>query len=545
MMYTHVSKIPKIPFISIGKGVSIAGVSDQEGEKYLFFQEQKTHALAPLAHHQDRVTGFLSGLAKSGIVLPSSTARANIDRGIAYVRDWPPLLYVAATAGMHCGAFVKPDGSFIGKPTVPIFGTMLRQPLHLSQAGSLEGWQQTIRTFIRDRSPVATMSVCLAFAGPVLDLMSKGNNPGIELLGETSIGKSKALDVAASVWGAPLGDPGSVAISLRSTTNGIEQRMLSRGGAFVAADEVGHLGRGKQQEVLGEIVFLLGEGVERERYDNPAAPRARMPYLLTTNKPIAHVLADIDRDSLDPILARLITIPADEGRGHGIFNSLPKGYASSGAVVDALDRALADNHGHAADAFLKRWAKEYRKDEAALRRKVDELVGTFRDRVGADRNDGRAERWMRTFGAAYAAGSLASDWCILPIKTIMKPLIYCYRRATVLRDHNAAPRKSAVDLLHEYTRKNRALLVNLDDRARPRLSTKKLNKHSGFLITRKGRRVLVMRTQAFDAAFGTDGRRLLAELERMKRLIATEGRQTQLKVRKNSPKDRVYAMALD
>jgi putative DNA primase/helicase len=69
-----------------------------------------------------------------------------------------------------------------------------------SQRGTLENWRQDLARMCIGNTRFA-FSVATAFAGPLLAWASGTTGGGFQLTGPTSIGKTTAFLISASVWG--------------------------------------------------------------------------------------------------------------------------------------------------------------------------------------------------------------------------------------------------------------------------------------------------------------------------------------------------------
>lgn len=528
-----------------GEDIRVAGLSDQRSEKWLAIAKGKDTALASLASHFQG--GMWKELADQGVVITRSKSRSQVCEQIEGIRDWPQGVYVADRPGYHCGAHVKPDGAIIGKPTVENFRVVFRQPsVDLDQAGDFAEWQQAIQTFVNGQS-IFTLALCLAFVGPIVELEPGASNPCIDLFGPSSIGKSTALDVGSSVWGAPLKLPGSLALSLRITVAAMEQHMCARSGSMMPGDEVNLLGFDPRQQgpILADLAMALAEGVEKHRHRDPGAVGLRYGCLITSNTPFGQLIRGADQSNREAALARMISVPADSGRGDGVWSTLPDGYADGKAASLALRQALIANHGHAADKFLRRFVRSRKRDESGLRAKIERHRDIFLKQIQA--SDPVLGRRAESISYVYAAGALASEWGIIPLRrvAIRSALFECWGRSQVAYADANASSSTALQRVQAYVAAHQHELVDLDQTPFSELSKTELDSHPGFLKTRRRRPCLFLRTARWDDLFGLDGYNMLVELEQQQRLQVTDGRQLQVQVRSNRQHDRVYAVMID
>lgn len=527
--------------------IKVEGVSDQNGNKWLLVSRGETSALVKRNAYFGQGNSFWSQLADQDVPITRSSSRSIISQAIEDIESYPKKVYVATRPGYHSGVFVKPDGTRIGEPIAPHFRVVLSEPkITLSQQGSRKSWKRVARTFARGQVVYTTL-LCAAFVGPVLELFPGAENVCLWLESETTTGKSTGLDLFSSVWGAPHQQSGSLGISLRSTSAGLEQHIMARAATIFAADEVNLLGQNSRQqgERVYDLAFMASHGVEKERHKTPAEPRVQLSCLITSNTSLPSNLAGQEQRNVDAVLVRFITIPADAGANYGAFDRVPNGFPDSTAAIQALKEALATHHGWAADAFLAKWVAARREDEAGLKAKLIKYRDKFLRWSGVDRSDHPALRRAQSFAMIYAAGQLAVDWHILPLNRLKKLLLVSFRRsASAHAEASRRPGLTALERVRAYMEANRAQIRDLDKRKYRRMSDARLKTHPGFLKTIKGRRYLLMSAERWNAEFGAACHRLLKELETQGLLYITDGLQTQTRVRRNKDKDRIYAIQI-
>jgi putative DNA primase/helicase len=485
-------------------------------------------------------SGFFLKLKQQGVIIATAQARAEVTRQIDQTEKWRRKIYVARSTGWHGECFIKPDHSVVGEPPKRFVLDLDSHPIDLACSGTFEDWATAVQTFAAGQSTL-TLCLAMAYVGPVLPLLDTGN-VGLDLTGPSSIGKSSALNWAASVWGAPLNQPGSIAASLRTTDNAAEQTMFSRRNALLALDEVNLLGidSRKQADALGNLVFLIAEGVGKDRYNDPSAARVAVASMVTSNKSILEQARQYDATNAEAAAVRFITVNADAGAGYGIFDHLPDGYESSGEAVMAMKAALAESHGHSIDIFLRRLTGELSWDRSALMERIKTYQQVFMAKAGLKSSDGMTHRRAQAFAAIYAAARLANDFGALPLKNIGPRILACYGRSLA-----AIAGTAAIERVRAYVSEHQPNLRDLDEMSRRSLSDDAFDHHPGFLKRRKGRRCLLIRTARWEAEFGVDANSMLAELNAARLLQTTEARQLQTRVRKNKKKDRVYAIMID
>ena len=105
----------------------------------------------------------------------------------------------------------------------------------------------------------------------------------------------------------------------------------------------------------------------------------------------------------------MIDIPADAGKGLGIFDTL-HGFASGAALADHLRRSGEAHSGHAARAFLE----QITDDPGATAEAVRECIDKWLTATLPPQADGQVGRVAARFALVAAAGELATALDILP-----------------------------------------------------------------------------------------------------------------------------------
>ncbi len=517
---------------------------DQKGNDYVHIKQKDTgkEAVANYDLLYEAPQTFFKVLKNQGMRFLLQPVRTALIKKIDEAQESRRAIYVATGLGFHEGVFITPDHRCIGEPPRHFYFQPDRLPIPLAKAGTYEGWCDLVRLHVQGQATLI-FDLCLAFEGPLCALTQAEDNLSVESVGTTSLGKSTGLSLAASVWGAPLGMTGSIAKRLRTTEVAVENTMAERAGAFVALDEVNALSfeSRKQAQLVGDLVMLLSGGVDKDRANCPARGRSNQSIMLTSNKGLAQQLVNHDRDNSDAAGVRMLTRPADAGTGYGVYNTLPAGFDDSKAAIKAFKAGLVAHHGHAAEPFLQ---KLMACDRDELCAKFQEYCDDFVERCRVQSGDNAGDRRTDLFGRVYGAGAIASDLGVVPLtrKDIGEAVLECYGRSVALAQSTA---RSAIDRVRAYVQTNRDQLVDLDTDQRPNLNDRKLDRHPGFLKTRRGHQVVMMRTAQWLRLFGNDASRMLAELHHSGRLQVTKDLQLQTRVRTNSAKDRVYAVVID
>jgi len=339
-----------------------------------------------------------------GLTLPNARARVRLAEYIASTT--PPLrVRCVPRIGWHDDCYVLPDRTF-GDAAEPVFlQTESAMDHRFGVVGDLAGWREEVaRPCIGNSRLVFALS--LAFAPPLLRRFG-AEGGGFHFRGSSSIGKSTALRVAASVWGS--GTAKGVIRTWRATSNGLEAVALASNDALLCLDELGELD-GRE---AGPTAYMLanGEGKTRARRDGSGRPPARWltQFLSTGEVSLADKMAEAGRMVQAGQEARFIDLEADAKAGLGAFDAL-NGFASGDALARHLNAATSCNHGAPIRVYLDRLCADLSGAMDDVKRDAKRFVTELCSRE----TDGQVQRVAHRFGLIAAAGALACRFGILP-----------------------------------------------------------------------------------------------------------------------------------
>jgi len=306
--------------------------------------------------------------------------------------------------GSGVRVFVFP-GDTIG-PTAEKFFLQASKELKsaFSSRGSLQDWKDNVGTLCVGNSRLI-LTTCAALVGPLLNLVGEENG-GIHLIGASSMGKTTAVEVAASVWGRR----DTFVKNWRTTSNGLEAIASGHNDTLLILDEISQV----TSHEAGEIAYMLGNGRGKVRANRDASTKDmltwRLLFLSTGERSLAEHMQAAGRQAMVGQEMRLVNIRADAGAGLGLFEQLHG--RQSGQQMSADIKALTLQYfGVAGPAFVEALCGP-RRDE--LLHKVRDAVEDFVScRIPAD-SGGQVHRVGRRFGLIAAVGEVASELGIFP-----------------------------------------------------------------------------------------------------------------------------------
>ena len=267
--------------------------------------------------------------------------------------------------------------------------------------GTVDEWREGAAK-LASGNAVLALGISAALAGPLLGLAGYEGG-GLHLLGRSSTGKTTALCLAASVWGR--GDTLGFVRAWRATINGLEGAAAGVTDTALILDE---LGQAEARELAAALYMLAnGSGKARAHRDGSLRdPKSwRVLTLSSGEVPIDAKLAeDHGRKSRAGQLVRMLNIPADRGRGFGVFDG-PDPEGDAAALAKRCKLAAASAYGTAGPEFVRRLIPRGVTGDD-VRSMVDEFVAA-QVRSGAD---GQVIRAAQRLGLIASAGELATNF---------------------------------------------------------------------------------------------------------------------------------------
>lgn len=404
--------------VTLGNGrvISINGLRDEDGTRYIHFRQGKRAVTVRYDTFHATSTEASRALRRGGIIVVSSMN--DIRSAVDQIKRFPLARIVSKPGGSRHG-FAAANGQVYvadGQP-YPLV-TFMPQSRILDRGGTLTGWIEGVAAPLAEQFLPAFLMMSM-FASPLLRRINRADNIGLEVSGAGGTGKSTCQYLMASAAGPAIGDgEATYWQTLNSTNNALEDVFEVYNDMTLILDEAGLVeGAGRlnsRATTMRDLAFRLSTGQPKRRFREPAAPRVRLVYILSTNQPIASLLRAAHAAEADAIADRLITLPILGNRPFGIFDHCPPSYSSIGDFAESLKRAAAENYGHAMPAYLSYLVNEAARRPKALREKIEHYVAEFMRRAGTNTNDGSQLRVAQAIGLIYAGGKLAKAAGVLP-----------------------------------------------------------------------------------------------------------------------------------
>ena len=228
-------------------------------------------------------------LLAMGVELDPLKARQQLP---AYLQREHPKrrMHCALQVGWTGKSFVLPD-QVIGPDAAGVtFQSGERGHEEHTKAGTLGGWQEGI-SLKASGNPLLLIALSAGFAGPML-ARCNAEGGGIHFVGDSSTGKTTAIEASCSIWGGP-----NYRRSWRATANGMEGAAALFNDCLLALDEISEC----DPKEVGAIVYAKARRAliqeSRDWWDHHVEEEE--------HPATAEGLAEFIRDSLEPICLRM------------------------------------------------------------------------------------------------------------------------------------------------------------------------------------------------------------------------------------------------
>jgi putative DNA primase/helicase len=302
-------------------------------------------------------------------------------------------LECATATGWYGDTFVLPDEVIGPRAQSVVFQSAEHTSAEYGTAGTLEGWREGIAA-LGEGNPLLLLALSAGFAGPVLHRCN-AESGGIHLVGDSSTGKTAALQAACSIWGGP-----NYRRSWRATANGLEGAAALFNDSLLALDEISEA----DPREVGAIVYALGNGTGKQRASRTGATRPvkrwRCSVFSTGERSVDAAMMEGGNRAKAGQSVRLLDIPAR--RQYGAWDNL-HGLTPAG-LSDRLKTTAAKHYGHPGREFLLRLAFD-RSDLAEMLQDVIEAPGLAA-------TEGQHKRAAYRLAVIALAGELATEYGI-------------------------------------------------------------------------------------------------------------------------------------
>ena len=226
-----------------------------------------------------------------------------------------------------------------------------------------------------------------------LDLLDHESG-GFHLYGDSSDGKTTAALFALSVWG----NPKELKLTWEGTAHGFSNTAAARNDGLLVLDEIGQASARTAAQTAYAVLNGTGKIQGEKEGGNRAINSWRIMLLSTGEKTLDGYLKTEGKDWQAGQATRLPAIPADAGKGIGIYDTL-HGFAGGAELSEHLTREGAKYHGTAGRAYIAHLASIDAVGEA--RKHIDAFMAAL------PKLEGQARRVAMRFAILAAALELA------------------------------------------------------------------------------------------------------------------------------------------
>ncbi|HUV23096.1 MAG TPA: DUF927 domain-containing protein [Gammaproteobacteria bacterium] len=401
----------------------------------------------------------------------------------------------ALCTGWHDDSFVLPQRT-IGD------GKIRFQSEHAAHndfvaLGTLDEWRADVAGLCSG-NPMLILAMSAGFTGPLLKRakQQETGGAGIHLIGDSSQGKTTALQAAGSIWGPP-----RFVRTWRATSNGLEATSAALNDTLLILDEISEC----DPREIGAIVYALANGVGKQRASRTGGTRPtarwRIMALSSGERSLTAHMAEGGKRIKAGQEVRMLDIPATH-RQHGLFDEL-HGHADGRALADSLKQATGRDYGHAGPAFVEASIADKR-DLHERYAKICQIPGL----CGKDGIEGRAASIFALIGLA---GELATEYGITGWQEgeAIKSAMLGFELWRESRGQGQTEDRQILQAIHDFIMRNGDSRFScIKDETIP------VRERAGYWrSTEKGKVYLFNPPGLKEAAAGFDIRRILAALD--------------------------------
>ena len=357
-------------------------------------------------------------LLRLGLVIAPGTKNKNLLTEYVISSQPQTRARCVSRTGWHNDVFVLPSKT-IGNTTEEMIYQSEYQGKGYQQAGTLEQWQKEISHYCQGNSRLV-LAVSSAFASMLLYLVGMESG-GIHFVGESSSGKTTALRVAASVFGAP-----DYLNRWRATTNGIEGLAMMHNDTLLVLDELAQV----DPKEAGEMAYMLANGTGKIRAHKSGTAKMRgqwrLLFLSAGEVGLSQHMRECGKKSKAGQEVRLVDMPADAEANLGLFETLHN-FESGALLSNYLLAATTKTYGVAAIAFLETMTSPTKL--SLLPQKIKKHCQQFISENLPSHAGGQVYRICERFALIAVAGEIASHYGITgwPAREAKSAAITCFK----------------------------------------------------------------------------------------------------------------------
>lgn len=270
--------------------------------------------------------------------------------------------------------------------------------------GDLKGWQENVAKYAKGNSRLI-MAMTTPLTAPFLSPL-KIDGHIFNLYGNSSIGKSSALAAACSVTGFEMNN-------FLNTNNSLESVFVAHNDACIVLDEMGLACPDK----LGNLAYILVNGKTKGRANQKGEGIEPVAFitngLVSGEMTLGGKMGEAGNKTTAGQEVRFVDIPADAGRGFGIFENthgMPPHQLS-----DHFRQASARYKGTAFDALLEHLVSQtWDRIAQNLNSTIEAFKAIHLEALKHKKVSGQVHRVLAYFALHVAVGEYCIQIGILP-----------------------------------------------------------------------------------------------------------------------------------
>ncbi len=274
--------------------------------------------------------------------------------------------------------------------------------------GTLADWQNNIGEKCAGNSRLI-FGIGVGLAAPLQPLLGIESG-GFHFVGDTSVGKTTVLKVAASVVGI------KDLPQWRTTTNGLESIAYAHNHMLLPLDEINQA----DARDVGAIAYMLANGQGKTRMTkkltNQKAKTWQLLFLSSGEQGMGQFMATAGMSQKGGQEVRLPDIPAAvAGSPYGAFEEI-HGCTTSKEFAENLNRAAHKYHGTLIDGFLEKLAVDVVEDDFLndLKRRLREIS----NKLATGTTDNAVSRVSTRFALIQVGLELAHSYGLLAFPVV-------------------------------------------------------------------------------------------------------------------------------
>jgi len=247
----------------------------------------------------------------------------------------------------------------------------------------------------------AAFVVSYAFASILLPHSGLGSG-GVNLVGDTSSGKSTLLQMAASVFGPP-----DYVQQWRATSNGLEHTAAAHNHGLLILDELAQV----DPRDVGATIYMIGNGVGKvraSRSGHAVPPQTWLLLLLSAGEiTLAEHMAEAGKQPKGGQGVRMLDIEAAPLGGYGVYETL-HGFDSGAELSKTITDRVSRIYGRAGLVFARYLAERPELLRSGVRARLKAVATEFA-RQAHEHGTGALLRVIDRFALTAVAGELATE----------------------------------------------------------------------------------------------------------------------------------------